>query len=157
MRRAVLQRRTSRVWEVSCGIQGDRHLQQVSAAHRLGTRFRLRLLQDSRQGGLPLLPPQVSNRRLLGRFLEGETGNGTTLRVCAGWRLDLLLKRRDMEKLKAKQTVSNLTEAEAIEQATVPAGRSASASTILGNCRLRDFLFRENSVTPVGDFTARAR
>ncbi len=90
-------------------------------------------------------------------FLEGETGNGTTLRVCAGWRLDLLLKRRDMEKLKAKQTVSNLTEAEAIEQATGPAGRSASASTILGNCRLRDFLFRENSVTPVGDFTARAR
>jgi len=43
--------------------------------------------------------------------------NGTTLRVCAGWRLDLLLKGSDMEKLKAKQTVSNLTEAEAIEQA----------------------------------------
>src|SRR5882672_404836 len=87
------------------------------AAHRLGTRFRLRLLQDSRQGGLPLLPPQVSNRRLLGRFLEGESMNGTTLRVCAGWRLDLLLKRRDMEKLTAKQTASDLTEAEAIKQA----------------------------------------
>jgi len=43
--------------------------------------------------------------------------NGTTLRVCAGWRLDLLLKRNDMEKLKAKLTVSNLTEAEAIKQA----------------------------------------
>src|SRR6267142_1513793 len=87
------------------------------AAHCLGTRLRLRLLQDSRRGGLPLLPPQVSNRRLLGRFLEGEPGNGTTLRVCAGWRLDLLFRRSDMENLKAKQTVSNLTEAEAIEQA----------------------------------------
>src|SRR5258708_359306 len=37
--------------------------------------------------------PQVSNRGLLGRFFEGESMNGTTLRVCAGWRLDLLLKR----------------------------------------------------------------
>src|SRR6266478_698925 len=89
----------------------------MSAAHRLGTRFRLRLLQDSRRGGLPLLPPQVSNRRLLGRFLEGEPGNGTTLRVCAGWRLDLLFRRSDMEKLTAKQTASDLTEAEAIKQA----------------------------------------
>src|SRR6266478_5041227 len=89
----------------------------MSAAHRPGTRFRLRLLQDSRRGGLPLLPPQVSNRRLLGRFLEGEPGNGTTLRVCAGWRLDLLFRRSDMEKLTAKQTASDLTEAEAIKQA----------------------------------------
>src|SRR5258706_1835415 len=89
----------------------------MSAAHRVGRRFRLRLLQDSRQGGLPLLLPQVSNRRLLGRFLEGEPGNGTTLRVCAGWRLDLLFRRSDMEKLTAKQTASNLTEAEAIKQA----------------------------------------
>src|SRR6266403_5452577 len=87
------------------------------ATHCLGTRFRLRLLQDSRQGGLPLLPPQVSNRRLLGRFLEGEPGNGTTLRVCAGWRLGLLFRRRDLEKLTAKQTASDLTEAEAIKQA----------------------------------------
>src|SRR5467141_1220778 len=89
----------------------------MSAAHRVRRRVRLRLLQDSRKGRLPLLPPQVSNRRLLGRFLEGEPGNGTTLRVCAGRRLDLLLKRNDMEKLTAKQTVSNLTEAEAIKQA----------------------------------------
>src|SRR6267378_6682546 len=72
MRRAVLQRRTSKVWEVSCGIQGDRHLQQVSAAHCLGRRFRLRLLQDSRQGGLPLLPPQVSWHGLLGSVSDGE-------------------------------------------------------------------------------------
>src|SRR5260370_1182722 len=79
--------------------------------------LRLRVLQNSWHGGLPLLPPQVSNRGLLGRFFEGESMNGTTLRVCAGWRLDLLLKGSDMEKLKAKQTVSNLTEAEAIEQA----------------------------------------
>src|SRR5260370_18396478 len=89
----------------------------MSAAHRVGRRFRLRLLQDSRQGGLPLLPPQVSNRRRLGGFLEGERGNGTTLRVCAGWRLDLLFRRSDMEKLTAKQTASDLTEAEAIKQA----------------------------------------
>src|SRR5258705_4223555 len=75
------------------------------------------LLQNSWHGGLPLLPLQVSNRGLLGRFFEGESMNGTTLRVCAGWRLDLLLKRSDMEKSKAKQTVSNLTEAEAIKQA----------------------------------------
>src|SRR5258707_2597336 len=88
----------------------------MSAAHRVRRRVRLRLLQDSRKGRLPLLPPQVSNRGLLGRFFEGESMNGTTLRVCAGWRLDLLLKRNDMEKLKAKQTVSNLTEAEAIKQ-----------------------------------------
>src|SRR6202030_2651657 len=40
---------------------------------------------------------------------------------------------------------------------TVPSGRSASASTIYGNCRLRDFLLRENNVKPVGDFTASAR
>src|SRR5467141_2164025 len=40
---------------------------------------------------------------------------------------------------------------------TVPAGRSASASTIYGNCPFRDFLRRENSVTPVPDLTARAR
>src|SRR5258706_13720053 len=89
----------------------------MSAAHCLGTRLRLRVLQNSWHGGLPLLPPQVSNRGLLGRFFEGKSMNGTTLRVCAGWRLDLLLKRSDMEKLKAKQTVSNLTEAEAIKQA----------------------------------------
>src|SRR5260370_38672680 len=89
----------------------------MSAAHRVRRRVRLRLLQDSRKGRLPLLPPQVSNRGLLGRFFEGESMNGTTLRVCAGWRLDLLLKGSDMEKLKAKQTVSNLSEAEAIEQA----------------------------------------
>src|SRR5258708_10126824 len=89
----------------------------MSAAHRVRRRVRLRLLQNSRQGGLPLLPPQVSNRRLLGRFLEGEPGNGTTLTVCAGWRLDLLFRRSDMEKLTAKQTASDLTEAEAIKQA----------------------------------------
>src|SRR5258708_33452732 len=89
----------------------------MSAAHRVRRRVRLRLLQDSRKGGLPLLPPQVSTRGLLGRFLEGESMNETTLRVCAGWRLDLLLKRNDMEKLTAKLTVSNLTEAEAIKQA----------------------------------------
>src|SRR5258708_29250401 len=89
----------------------------MSAAHRVRRRVRLRLLQESRKGRLPLLPPQVSNRGLLGRFFEGESMNGTTLRVCAGWRLDLLLKGSDMENLKAKQTVSNLTEAEAIEQA----------------------------------------
>src|SRR5260370_11089028 len=99
----------------------------MSAAHRVGRRFRLRLLQDSRRGGLPLLPPQVSNRRLLGRFLEGEPGNGTTLRVCAGWRLDLLFRRRDMEKLTAKQTASDLTESDAIKQAQ--AGDAAPVDT----------------------------
>lgn len=40
---------------------------------------------------------------------------------------------------------------------TIPSGRSASASTTWGNCLLKDFLFRENSVKPVGDFTASAR
>src|SRR2546429_9429946 len=40
---------------------------------------------------------------------------------------------------------------------TVPAGRSASASTILGNCLFRDFLRREKRVTPFPDLTARAR
>src|SRR5260370_38729812 len=89
----------------------------MSAAHRVRRRVRLVLLKHSRKRRLPLLQPQVSNRGLLGRFFEGESMNGTTLRVCAGWRLDLLLKRSDMEKLKAKQTVSNLTEAEAIKQA----------------------------------------
>ena len=67
------------------------------------------------------------NRRLLGRFLEGEPGNGTTLRVCAGWRLGLLFRRRDMEKLTAKQTASDLTEAEAIKQAQ--AGDAAAFDT----------------------------
>src|SRR5260370_40873673 len=89
----------------------------MSAAHRVRRRVRLRLLQDSRKGRLPLLPPQVWNRRLLGRFFEGESMNGTTLTVCAGWRLDVLFRRSDMEKLTAKQTASDLTEAEAIKQA----------------------------------------
>src|SRR5215831_7772111 len=40
---------------------------------------------------------------------------------------------------------------------TVPSGKSASASTMWGNCRLKDFFLRENSVRPVRDFTARAR
>jgi hypothetical protein len=41
--------------------------------------------------------------------------------------------------------------------AFLPSGRLASASTIYGNCLFRDFLRRENKVTPLPDLTARAR
>src|SRR5580693_3000578 len=76
--------------------------------------LRLRLLQDSRQTGLPLLPPQV----LLGSVHEGEpTKVEATERAGAGWELGPLLGRCEMAKSIARQTESNLTEAEAIRQA----------------------------------------
>jgi hypothetical protein len=41
------------------------------AAYCLGSGLGLHLLQDSRQGRLPLLPPKVSRWGLLGRLPEG--------------------------------------------------------------------------------------
>src|SRR5258708_12978774 len=49
----------------------------MSAAHRVGRRVRLRLLQDSRQGRLPLLPLSGTRWRLLGSVLEGREASVT--------------------------------------------------------------------------------
>src|SRR5260370_2197343 len=49
----------------------------MSAAHRVRRRVRLRLLQDSRQGRLPLLPLSGTRWRLLGSVLEGREASVT--------------------------------------------------------------------------------
>ncbi len=68
------------------GIPDDRHLWQVSTTHRFGNNLRFRLLQNARERGLSLFPPQVSRRRLLGIVHTGRTEEKGEIQKGVKWK-----------------------------------------------------------------------